>query len=54
MGIKKAQFRIEHLTGYSSVWTDHNVIWHCKDGDNIWFCKGKGVNLRKNYYEKSY
>ena len=45
MDIKKAQFRIEHLTGHSSVWTNHNVIWHCKYGDNIWNDKRKGGNF---------
>ena len=39
MDTKKAQFRVGHLTGYPS---DSNavLIWHCKDGDNIWNDKG--------------
>ena len=35
MDIKKAQFRIEHLSGCSAESLTDILIWHCKDGDNI-------------------
>ena len=45
MDIKKAQFRIEHLSGCSTVLHVQRLIWHCKHSDNIWKNKGKCVFL---------
>ena len=44
MDIKKAQFRIEHLSGYSSVLIT-TIVWHYKSRNNNRKSKGFGAEI---------
>ena len=44
MDIKKAQFRIEHLSGHSAVLIT-TIVWHCKYREIFWNIKGFGAKF---------